>query len=999
MSTGPLTKLNDCGCCALTAPLQAPFNRPGLSAVAYRIGAYPTFLRNLLAQLHAFAIPDGPNQGSRPLAALTTRAPDDPAIALLDAFAVMADVLTFYQERIANEGYLRTATERLSVLELARMIGYELSPGVAASAFLAFTVDDSPGAPGTAAVSKGLKVQNVPPQGKLPQNFETIEDLQAYATRNVLNPRLTRPQDLALVVIPNDKDPKGPPSIELYLLGINAGFPEGSFVEIPAAQVYPLSSEDIPDPVPAVPLQNVVYFSGTATNIQKGDRLLMVGRNDSPLSGSPTVQTEVFIVRDVEAEASLNRTRVDLRDDLGQSPEPPSFRPIDYARVVISSERAVLNEFNASVVLGGTIIESDLNAYARMNNWAFNDLIALARRRRINPQPTPPPPDPLAALPPADPGVFVMRTHVGIFGNNAPFYGSLLKPGGGFLYPNNWDDTHPWPIWYDSLIPPTDAAPRTFYQNADIYLEQVVPGILRDSWMVLEFPDGQSPAVYRVGTVSESALAGFGLSGRFTGVKLTTIDGTSEITSDNKPSTYLVRGTVVYAQSEALDLIDLPIADDIPAGTTQVMLDGLVLGLSVGQAVAWSGARTAGDAPGVTANEVLTLEQIIHVGGFTTLQFTTGLLYSYVRNTVTLNANVARATHGETVNEVFGNGDASQANQTFTLKRPPLTYVAAPTATGAESTLAVRVNNFEWEEVPSLYGAGPTDQDYIVRLEDDGTTRVTFGDGVTGARLPSGNQNVTATYRTGIGLNGNVDAGSLTLLQTRPPGIRSVTNPLAASGAADPETLDDARQNAPLKVLTLDRIVSLEDYENFARAFAGIGKAQAVALWSADRYVVYLTIAGAGGAAVDPESALYTSLLGAIDQAHDPVQQVLVANYQPLFFDIEAQVLVDQPRYVEADVFAAVTTALQNAFSFEARSFAQPVTASEVTAVIQSVSGVIASDLTRLFPVTPPPGEARFEGLLPILCASPARFGGGSITPAELLLVNPVGITLLEMQP
>jgi hypothetical protein len=163
--------------------------------------------------------------------------------------------------------------------------------------------------------------------------------------------------------------------------------------------------------------------------------------------------------------------------------------------------------------------------------------------------------------------------------------------------------------------------------------------------------------------------------------------------------------------------------------------------------------------------------------------------------------------------------------------------------------------------------------------------------------------------------------------------------------------------------------------------------------------VVHLTIAGAGGAAVDPESALYTSLLGAIDQARDPVQQVLVANYQALFFDIEASVLVDQPRYAAADVFAAVTTALQNAFSFEARSFAQPLTASEVTAVIQSVPGVIASDLTRLFQVTAPPGVFRFEGLIPILCASPARFAGGAILPAELLLVNPAGITLLEMQP
>jgi len=115
-----------------------------------------------------------------------------------------------------------------------------------------------------------------------------------------------------------------------------------------------------------------------------------------------------------------------------------------------------------------------------------------------------------------------------------------------------------------------------------------------------------------------------------------------------------------------------------------------------------------------------------------------------------------------------------------------------------------------------------------------------------------------------------------------------------------------------------------------------------------------------------------------------------------------------------ADVFRSVTDALQNAFSFDARSFAQPVTASEVTAVIQSIPGVIASDLTRLFlvatrpglgpfeglpPILARPGIERFEGFLPIICASPARFADGAILPAELLLVNPVGITLLEMQP
>src|SRR5262249_14463522 len=152
---------------------------------------------------------------------------------------------------------------------------------------------------------------------------------------------------------------------------------------------------------------------------------------------------------------------------------------------------------------------------------------------------------------------------------------------GNFLYPNDWDGhqadfpsgVNGWPIWNDSLVQASDPAHRAFYRNADIYLDQLVPGILPDSWMVLEFPS-DAPVIYRVGTVSESALAGFGLSGRFTGVKLTTIDGTSEISTANKPPTYLVRTTAVYARSEALDLIDLPIVDDIPADTTQVMLDG-----------------------------------------------------------------------------------------------------------------------------------------------------------------------------------------------------------------------------------------------------------------------------------------------------------------------------------------------------------------------------------------------------------------------------------------
>src|SRR5437667_12053587 len=115
-----------CGCCKGIEPLtpMSQRNRPGLNALSYRVGSYATFFETMKAELS--------RDPSSALKALRTREVDDPAIAFLDAWSVIADVLTFYQERIANEGYLRTATERRSILELAQLVGYKLLPGVAA---------------------------------------------------------------------------------------------------------------------------------------------------------------------------------------------------------------------------------------------------------------------------------------------------------------------------------------------------------------------------------------------------------------------------------------------------------------------------------------------------------------------------------------------------------------------------------------------------------------------------------------------------------------------------------------------------------------------------------------------------------------------------------------------------------------------------------------------------------------------------------------------------
>src|SRR5207253_10195459 len=113
------------------------------------------------------------------LRSLTTRDSDDFTIALLDGWATLADVLTFYQERIANEFWLRTATERDSIRRLAQLIGYRLRPGVAAETPLSFLLDQAPGAPTEVTVEIGTRVQSVPGAKEKAQTFETIEELDA----------------------------------------------------------------------------------------------------------------------------------------------------------------------------------------------------------------------------------------------------------------------------------------------------------------------------------------------------------------------------------------------------------------------------------------------------------------------------------------------------------------------------------------------------------------------------------------------------------------------------------------------------------------------------------------------------------------------------------------------------------------------------------------------------------------------------------------------------
>ena len=189
---------------------------------------------------------------------------------------------------------------------------------------------------------------------------------------------------------------------------------------------------------------------------------------------------------------------------------------------------------------------------------------------------------------------------------------------------------------------------------------------------------------------------------------------------------------------------------------------------------------------------------------------------------------------------------------------------------GSPARCACYVNDVEWHEADSLVGAGPERSRFITRTEDDGRPLAVFGDGVRGARLPTGVENVKAVYRNGIGKGGNVKAGQISLLMSRPLGVKDGDQSVAALRRRRPR---DARPGAEERAARRagPRSAGLDgDYADFARTFAGIGKASGARSPEAASRSSILTIAGADDIPIAESSDLYRNLLTALRQFGDP---------------------------------------------------------------------------------------------------------------------------------
>jgi hypothetical protein len=876
-----------------------------------------TVLRRIRERLNA--LPD-PSQTNTPSIS-------DPTIALADAWAVASEVLAFYQERLNNESYIGTALEDRSVLELARMVGYQRDQGLAATCYLYYTIDQS--VLSDVRIPAGRKVRSVPQPGEEPQVFETCRDLTARASWN------------AISVATGEPGVVSPSSDKIYLAGSDSNLKPGDLL------VAILDWREIYFLVDQVEIDRKTDQTVSAVVLRYGP----AGAPDAP-EGGPEQQAK--------ADAAYRQPTTPSR----AVPVPPDPRTTPaYYQSMIGNRRWV-----------------EENVEARLEQEARKDAVAAA--------------------------AVGFRRRASVFGHSAPQ--RLENPR------DPKSRAIPW------TLDPFDADKKNL--NV-IDLEGHLPNIVPSSRICIEIPGrsvhGADLEIYTVKAVQLTARSAYGMTGNVTRLTLdrnwkTSLVPTSVPAPPAEPGfdTYdeIVQKATVHIDDVSLRLGQWRkgIINQEAIEQDGIELDGAYPGIEPGRRVILAEDPPKGEAPTDKREpESLTIAAVIHPPypdaatpaqhqsdkpstGRTRLHFKEPLKYQYDPNKTKVFANVVEASHGESYKQILGNGDSAREHQVFCLTRKPLTFLPTSSFPYAKPQIDVTVGQERWDYIDTLARNETGRPIFSLWIDDAASAQVIFGNGKAGARLPTGRENVVATYRVGLGQAGNVAATQLKLPVDHPVGVQSVLN-TRASGGADAEPIPLVRVNTPLSTVALDRLLIEADYLPLARIFPGIAKAKVRRQSTQMGDVMLVSIVGSAAEPLTADSALCKALRSAMIANSDGFVPVYVVPGRLRPLSVGAKVTL-KPGASSEDAQASIRRALLKVFSFETAELGQPVYASEALAAIQSVKDVVFARLTRFepFDLDAPPSESRPPSINnAITCGSGGFDDDGNVVAAELILLDP----------
>lgn len=870
--------------CEMPQDPQVVSNPPGLVSITDRVDDFTGFRRALLRPL----------PGEQALGAWRPTA-GDLGLQFLEWWAYVADVLTFYNERIANETYLRTAQFPESIAGLVALLGYVPAPGLAATGQVgAIRTTTRPAEP--LVIPVGMQLSSTASSGVPAQTFEAV------------GVSFPGPSDVVATLAPD-----------------------------PALRVT--SSGSVTDAGPAS-----VLLAGKVTGTKAGDRLLLVANGwDGTADDTWSAVTVAAVTPEIDPGTGEVNTRVSFTSTAVWGSTSGTSTTIDVPIVVEESRSSlVFRGAESSLQLArSSFLPADFSAgrIGIVGGW-FHGF------------PPPQPPDRQAA------DYRLMKPSAAASLWNLP----------GALSPAAAMTESPLTVNLSATVRSIQPGDMVFFDGGTQLAVLGLVTATSDQLGKLPFPESLSPpapdlivpyTALTVATPGSDALSG-------------------DVTSGN-PGALAVRygfrdvGTVLANPAASLSnlpaTVVVPAAFALPSGVSTALLEDAT---GAGTVVQVAPAQTSDGTGNGTVSLALTPAPPAPTSFDPPLQAPLRLLFDVV--TVSRGATVA--------NEALGSGNAAVANQRFTLKKSPLTYLAS--GAGWTAVLAVYVDGIQWSEVPTLYNQPAGAQVYVVERGPDQSATIRFGDGVNGSRLTSGTGNVVATYRYGSG-SASPPAGRLTTIVQRQPNLAAIHNPVAVAGGADPQAPGDVKTDAPASVFTFGRAISALDYEVVAAQAAGVTRVKAY--WTFDaaeqRSLVKIYVNDDAGGVVTATQALAGS--------DDPNRPVAVATAQPIEVSVSATLVVAANQVVD-DVVAAATAAFADptagAFSPAQMGIGQWLYRSRLDAAL-SVPGVVAVHQLAVTwtVVAPPPMDLIFLRRLDQV-ADPGEGAYFELLPGNLTLTG-----------
>ncbi len=334
------------------------------------------------------------------------------------------------------------------------------------------------------------------------------------------------------------------------------------------------------------------------------------------------------------------------------------------------------------------------------------------------------------------------------------------------------------------------------------------------------------------------------------------------------------------------------------------------------------------------------------------------------------------------------NTSSEEANQTFRLKQRPVllprdsesqtTYLRVEVGSGDQFTL--------WDRQETLLYSLSNSPHFTVQINENDEAEIIFGDGTYG-QIPLLDSTIRATYLIGGGPIGNVDPNTITKVKsgvTTASGGKvsiEVTNEKSASGGADRESIENARQQAPGVFRSRQRAVTQEDYVALAENFPGV--ARAITISAAWNYVdLYVVAAGN----FDLTQDLHDKLLAYFEKKR--MVTTLVNVRSPVFVWLHITVNVGvEPTFYREDVERRVEEALAVLLDIDRLDFGKTFYLSKIYEAVEAVPGTDFAEVTQFQGTnssTPPAEEAK-------VVDSQIRLDSGEFPRPGTIVVSVIG--------